>query len=169
MPERLVVSNTSPLLYLHQIGQLDLLQQLYHRVVVPGAVAAELARGSQAGVDVPDLARYHWLQIEEPPERLMLRAVVDLGAGEAEVIALGMAHADALLLLDDALARRIARILGLSFTGTIGVLVKAKRARALDSVLPSLEALRQTTIRVSDELIQWALKEAGESGGARQP
>jgi hypothetical protein len=53
MPDRFVVSNTSPLLYLHQIGQLDLLRQLYGRVVVPEAVAKELARGAQLGIAVP--------------------------------------------------------------------------------------------------------------------
>lgn len=163
MPERLVVSNTSPLLYLHQIGQLDLLQRLYHQVTVPQAVADELARGSQLGIDVPDLDRYPWLQVKPPPERLLLPAVLDLGPGEAEVIAFGMAHAGDLLLLDDKLARRMASVLGLSFTGTIGLLVKAKRAGALSSIQPSLEALRKTNIRLSDELFQWALREAGEA------
>lgn len=65
MPDRLVVSNTSPLLYLHQIGQLDLLRQLYGKVVVPGAVARELARGAQLGIDVPDLGRHPWVEVAE--------------------------------------------------------------------------------------------------------
>ena len=164
MRDRQVVSNTSPLLYLHQIGQLDLLRQLYGRVVVPEAVASELARGAQLGIEVPDIEHHPWLPVEAPPERRQLRAVVDLGPGEAEVIAFGLANADSLLLLDDRLARRMAALLELSFTGTIGLLVKAKQAGALGSVQPSLAALRKTTIRVSDELIRWALREAGESG-----
>lgn len=92
----------------------------------------------------------------------MQRAVVDLGPGEAEVIAFGLSHADALLLLDDGLARRMAALLSLRFTGTIGLLVKAKQAGVLDSVRPSVEALRETTIRISEELLQWALREAEE-------
>lgn len=163
MPDRLVVSNTSPLLYLHQIGQLDLLSQLYGRVVVPGAVADELAAGSQLGIDVPELAQHPWLQIEAPPERLLLRAVVDLGMGEAEVIAFGLARPAALLLLDDRLARRTAGLLGLTFSGTLGVLVKAKREGLLESLRPVLEALERTNIRVTRELIRWALREAGEA------
>lgn len=56
----------------------------------------------------------------------------------------------------------MASLLGLRFTGTIGLLVKAKQAGALDSVLPSLQALKTSTFRVSDELIRWALREAAE-------
>jgi predicted nucleic acid-binding protein len=163
MPDRLVVSNTSPLLYLHQVGQLDLLRQRYGQVVVPGAVAEELAAGSELGIDAPSLEQHPWLQVKAPPERLLLRALVDLGPGEAEVIAFGLANPGALLLLDDRLARRTAALFGLSVTGTIGVLVGAKRAGALTSVLPVLDALKKTTIRVTDELIRWALEEAGES------
>lgn len=163
MRDRLVVSNTSPLLYLHQIGQLDLVRKLYGELVVPEAVAHELARGRELGIDVPDPGEYAWIQVKEPPERLLLRAVVDLGPGEAEVIAFGMAHSGALLLLDDRLARRMAAVLGLGVTGTLGLLVKAKRVGELSSVRPCLEALKKTTIRVSDELMRWALQEANES------
>ena len=162
MRDRPVISNTSPLLYLHQIGQLDLLRQLYGHVVVPDGVAKELARGTQLGIDVPDIQRHPWLKVEETPERRLLRALVDLGPGEAEVIALGLSHAGSLLLLDDGLARRMAALLGLRFTGTIGLLVKARQAGVLDSVLPSLQALRKSTFRVTDELIRWALREAAE-------
>lgn len=45
MPERVVVCNTSPLLYLHQVGQLELLKSLYQRIKIPSAVREEL-RGS---------------------------------------------------------------------------------------------------------------------------
>lgn len=164
MPDRLVVSNTSPLLYLHQVGQLDLLRQLYGRVVVPTAVAEELAAGSHFGIEAPDLGQHPWLRVESPPERTLLPALVDLGPGEAEVLAFGLAHPDTLLLLDDRLARRTAALLRLHFTGTIGFVVRAKRGGALPSVLPVLEALRKTNIRVTSELIHWALKEAGEAG-----
>lgn len=163
MPDRLVVSNTSPLLYLHQIGRLELLRSLYGQVTVPAAVADELGRGGELGIDVPALDRFDWLRVEVPPERLLLPAVVDLGPGEAEVIAFGLAHPAALLILDDRLARRVATALDLRLTGTIGVLVRAKKSGLLPSVRPSLEALRATTMRLGDELVRWAVAEAGET------
>ena len=55
MPDRLVVCNTSPLLYLHQVGRLDLLRDLYGRVQIPMAVRTELQAGAELGVSVPDV------------------------------------------------------------------------------------------------------------------
>jgi predicted nucleic acid-binding protein len=52
----LVISNTSPLFYLHRLGQLELLHKLYGRILVPEAVAEELKAGGDQGEDVPDIA-----------------------------------------------------------------------------------------------------------------
>lgn len=56
MPDRLVISNTSPILYLHQVGHLDLLWKLYGQVQIPQAVEEELRAGAQRGVAVPDVS-----------------------------------------------------------------------------------------------------------------
>jgi len=50
----LTISNTSPLLYLHAIGQLELLRLLYQNIVIPKAVQSELAVGALQGINVPD-------------------------------------------------------------------------------------------------------------------
>ncbi len=55
MPETIVIVNTSPLLYLHQVGHLQLLQQLYGTIIVPPAVPQELEVGKLQGVDVPEI------------------------------------------------------------------------------------------------------------------
>lgn len=162
MRERLVVSNTSPLLYLHQIRRLELLRSLFGTVVVPRAVADEMASGSELRYDVPELASCHWLGVQSPPEAQVLPAVIDLGRGEAEVLAFGLAAPEALLLLDDGLARRIAALNGLSCTGTPGLLVKAKREVLVTKLAPLLEQLGRTTIWLRPELVAWALEEAGE-------
>ncbi|NJL28139.1 MAG: DUF3368 domain-containing protein [Thermoanaerobaculia bacterium] len=162
MPERAVISNTSPLLYLHQIRQLPLLTKLYQRILVPEAVVRELAAGAKRGVDVPDLTRVPWVEIHPVGEPALIPAIVDLGAGEAEVIALGLALRPSLLILDDQLGRRIATLLELTFTGTLGVLIKAKLAGHIEAVSPALEALAGTTMRLAPDLIETVLAEAGE-------
>jgi predicted nucleic acid-binding protein len=53
MPEIVTICNTSPLLYLHLVQQLDLLPQLYGYVLIPPAVQAELDAGARQGVNVP--------------------------------------------------------------------------------------------------------------------
>jgi predicted nucleic acid-binding protein len=60
MPE--AVTNTSPLLYLHRIGTLSWLRELFSAIVVPSAVVRELQEGRERGYDVPDPADHGWLQ-----------------------------------------------------------------------------------------------------------
>ena len=162
MPERTVVCNTSPLLYLYQVGQLGLLQRLYGQVITPQAVQDELHAGALIGCPIPDLAQLSWVKIQLLSDRALLPAVVDLGLGEAEAIALAISNPGSLLILDDGLGRKIARLSRLSYTGTLGVLIKSKQAGILPRVSPVIEALRQTTMHLSAELISLVIREAGE-------
>lgn len=130
-----VVTNTSPLLYLHQLGLLELLPRLYQRIVVPTAVVSELAEGGRTGYDVPAPATLSWVVVETVPGAAILPMVTALGDGERAAIALAAARTSDLLILDDALARRHAHLLGLPVTGTLGVLL---RARPRASFPPSL-------------------------------
>ena len=58
-----MICNTSPLQYLHQIGQLSLLPALVRRVIVPQAVAEEIERGRAKGIDLPDLSALAWVEV----------------------------------------------------------------------------------------------------------
>lgn len=163
MPEREVISNTSPLLYLHQIGQLDLLPKLYGRVVIPPAVRKELRTGAERGVSTPDVDQIHWLEVRALTDMTLLPMAIDLGAGEAEAIALALASPRHLLILDDGLGRRIAHLRALTYTGTLGVLVRAKEEGHLAAVRPVIEALQnRTSMRLKRDLIEWVLRAAGE-------
>jgi predicted nucleic acid-binding protein len=162
MPEEVVVCNTSPLLYLHQVQQIDLLARLYGKVLIPPAVQTELQAGGARGVSVPDLGRLSWLCIQPLRDATLLPVVVDLGAGEAEAIALALSYPGSLLILDDALGRRIARLNRIQYTGTLGILVKAKQKGFLPHVAPVLEALQKTNMWLSRELVDWVLRDSGE-------
>jgi predicted nucleic acid-binding protein len=83
-----VVTNTSPLLYFHQLGLLDLLPRLYERVVVPSAVVAELSDGARFGYDVPTPSMLPWVVVEAPLGAAILPMVTALGDGERAAIAL---------------------------------------------------------------------------------
>ena len=80
MPE--AVSNTSPLLYLHRVGLLELLPELFGQLWVPGAVDRELKQGQQRGFDVPVLPGRAWLQIVDPSSIPSEWLLLDLGPGE---------------------------------------------------------------------------------------
>jgi predicted nucleic acid-binding protein len=138
------ICNTSPFQYLHQIRQLHLLPALTGGVVVPDAVAEELEAGFSAGCDVPVIRDLSWVKVRQPASSPVLCLARGLGRGEAAVLALALEAHDSVVILDDRLARHTARLLGLRFTGTLGLLLDAKRkglVRCVGSMLDELDGL----------------------------
>ena len=82
----LVVSNTSPLLYLHQTGRLDLLKRLYGRISLAHAVLSELQEGAALGISVPELANVDWLSVLPVRDSYLMPLVTDLGPDRKSVV-----------------------------------------------------------------------------------
>jgi len=160
LPE--VICNTSPLQYLHQIGYLELLPRLVSRIVVPTAVAAELEEGRRLGLDLPDPEALPWVELRDSANKQVLRLVADLGPGETAVLALALERNDAIVILDDALARRHAEVLGLRLTGTLGVLLDAKRGGLVPALTPLVDELQRLGFRLSKDTRNAVLRLAGE-------
>ena len=161
MPE--VICNTSPLQYLHQLGSLHILKVLAGRVIVPSAVANELEVGHRLGVSLPNLDILDWITIRRPTGAAVLSLVTDLGPGETEVLALALESHDPIVILDDALARQVASVLKLRLTGTLGLLVDAKRKGLVPSVAPLLNELQALGFRTAVHTRAAVLKLAGEA------
>lgn len=149
MPE--VISDTSPLQYLHQLRVLHLLPQLAGKVVIPPAVREELLAGTNLGIDLPDLQQFDWIVVRPPLSRPTVPHIHDLGPGETEVLMLGLEATQSTLLLDDALARKVAESLELPFTGTLGVLLSLKELDLVPAILPLLDRLQELHFRLSPE------------------
>jgi predicted nucleic acid-binding protein len=64
--------------------------------------------------------------------------------------------------VDDYKARKVAENLGIEITGTIGVIVNAKINGVISSVKPLLQKMKETDFRISDDIIRFAIHEAGE-------
>jgi len=142
---------------------LDLLPRLVTRVVVPTAVAAELAEGRRLGLDLPVPDTLPWVDLRAPRSEAVLRLAMDLGPGETAALALALESADAITILDDALARRHAEVLGLRLTGTLGVLLDAKRAGLIARVMPLIDDLQSLGFRLSGQTRDAVLCLAGEA------
>lgn len=150
MPES--ISNTSPLLYLYRLGILDWLPRLFTGIWIPNAVAQELQAGRRKGYQVPQLEDCAWLQISDPLSTPSEWLTLDLGPGELSVLALGLENPDRVVLLDDALARRIARAAGLTVWGTLRILLEAKSAGLTESIAPLLVQLKDAGMWMSDDI-----------------
>ncbi|MGD0947660.1 MAG: DUF3368 domain-containing protein [Candidatus Binatia bacterium] len=131
-------------------------------MIIPPAVAAELAAGRAAGVDVPDPATLDWIVIRRVASAPALPLVSDLGPGETEVLALALESSDAIVIVDDALARRVAETIGIKLRGTLGILIDAKRAGLIAAVTPILDELEGLRFRLARHTRQAVLQEAGE-------
>ncbi len=147
-----VVSNASPLIGLSNIGQLEILRDVFGEVIVPPAV------GREFGEELPG-----WITVKAPENRPLVQALLDsLGDGESEAIALAIELNADFLILDDLKARKIARKLGVRVIGTAGLLLLAKRRGVIKEVKPSLMGLVEKGFRISNEVIEFILKSAGE-------
>ena len=143
------ICDTSPLQYLHQLRLLHILPALVERVVIPPAVEEEILIGKAQGINLPDLRTLDWLSVRSPVSRPAVPLIQDLGAGETEVLMLGLEVPDSILILDDALARRVAEHLEIPFVGTLGLLLDAKRSSLIPSVAPLLDQLQALRFRMS--------------------
>jgi hypothetical protein len=149
-----IVSNTSPIVALDHLGELDLLRKIFgSAILIPPAASRELA-----GRVLPE-----WFEVRELRQPLSARALgAFLGAGESEALALALEAEADLVLLDDKAARRVATQLRLTVVGTLGLMLKAKEVGLIPSIRPKLEALRSLPFHISPHLQEDILTQARE-------
>jgi hypothetical protein len=138
------------------------LDEFYTRTLIPPAVARELELGKAIGIDLPDIGALPWVKVQAPEGLDKVPTVADLGAGEKEVLALGLQVPDAVVILDEKLGRFYAEALKLTFTGTLGVLLRAKVEGRISRIGPVLEQLDRLKFRLSAKTRAAVLKLAGE-------
>lgn len=160
-----VVSNASPLIALARIGQLEILETLYSRIIVPDAVWQEVVTDGAGEPGAAEVASSAWIQRQSVSNRPLVTALrQDLAAGEAEAIALAHEIRADLLLMDEKLGRETAQLLGLTVIGTVGTLIQAKRHGHLPEVCPLLDALQfRAGFHLSPALRAAVLRDTGEA------
>ena len=161
----IVVSDTSPVLNLARIGRLELLPLLYHEVLIPSAVYRELTATYKR--DLPamiDLASAPWLIVAAAEDQNRVQELRgDLDPGEAEAIVLAIERRADLLLVDERRGRRTATAAGLTVTGLLGVVARAKRVGLIDLAKPVLDELTQIArFWIGPDLYREVLRELDE-------
>jgi predicted nucleic acid-binding protein len=160
------VSNTSPISNLAWIGRLNLLVDQFSEVWISKAVEAELQNLPDAAVRkvIDDARRQGWLNSRAASDTSLVSLLkVELHQGEAEAIALAVEMKADHLLIDEREGRTLARQLGLSMTGVLGVLLLAKRKGQIRTIKPEIDALRsKARFFVAPALEASILTKAGE-------
>lgn len=147
---RIIVSDSTCLIGLERIRQLDLLPGLFDEVFVPPSVAAEF------GITLA------WLKVRAPQDTAhvaALKLLVD--EGEAEAIALAK-ELGCEVILDDLQARKLAAKQNVNCVGLLGVMLRAKDSGKLTAIRPLVEALKRENFFFSEALIAEALRLAHE-------
>ncbi|WP_295437940.1 hypothetical protein [uncultured Thiodictyon sp.] len=160
MPDRarVIVTNTTPLVALAVgTGSLDILRVLYNRVVVPREVDDEIHAIGNEAPGVAAFDRAGWLERLGTPTAITPYLRNTLDRGEASVIQTALDLQIPLVCIDESVGRRVARLSGLTLTGSIGVLIKA-RQRGYDVCIPqALERMREHAIWLSADVVRYAL------------
>jgi predicted nucleic acid-binding protein len=158
---RKVISNTTPVLSLLKIDKLNLLKELYGQISIPQAVFDEIETGKDKEF-YTDLREITWINIEKIRAEDTKLYLFDLDAGEAEVLILAQEQNADLVILDEIMGRRYAKQLGLTLTGTLGILLKAKEQGLIEAIAPLLYILTQKGSWINPKLITNILEKAGE-------
>ncbi|MCS7037620.1 MAG: DUF3368 domain-containing protein [Saprospiraceae bacterium] len=125
---------------------------MYGKIIITVEIAGEF------GETLPSQIALR--EVNDPDNQRLLELHLD--KGEASAIALAMGISDSKLILDDAKAREIARQLGLTYTGTLGVVVSAKLRGIIPSIKPILNKMSQAGFWLSEEMEAQALALARE-------
>jgi len=159
----MIVINSSPAINLTAaLGSLELLADLYGTVIVPHAVFQELEAGAAKDQTAKLLCATPGVEIRSQPVAIPAWLSSLLDAGEAAVIHTALQESIATVILDDLKARRTARAAGLEVTGSLGVLVQAKKVGRLPSLRVAIAGLQARGVWLARDVVEQALRLAGE-------
>ena len=152
---RRVIVNSTPLIALCNADLLNILKKIYGSIIIPKAVFDEVtAKKDSACLQIKQ--NLDWITVEtitNIEDRKMYKA--KLHAGEVDP------KAD-LVIIDDNAAKKTAKYLGLTVTGTLGVLIKAKQSGIISSVKNAITKIQSNGFYINENIIKLALKQAGE-------
>lgn len=156
-----VISDTTPIISLIKIHRLDLLEKLFDEVLIPNAVFRELITNESFSNEAEEVKKSAFLKISPVQNRqsiAILQAISGLDDGESEAIVLADEKKSDVLIIDERKGRMVAQKLGITITGTVGVLVQANNEGMItkDEAESCLEFLRKSNIRLSEKLVQEA-------------
>ena len=159
---RKIIVNSTPIIILGNINKLSILKEIYKEIIIPKAVFDEIsAKNDKAKSSL--LQNQDWIKILEVKDKTNRKIYQSkLHNGEVEVMMLAQEISADLLIIDDNTAKKTAKFLGLTVTGTLGVLLKAKSLKIIKEIKPILEEMLQKDFYISENLIKIVLKSANE-------
>ena len=158
---RKIISNTTPIITLLTISRLELLRDIYGKIIIPDGVFQEIEEDNSKNF-YKDLSQIDQIEIKPIVDKEPLKYISDLNKGEAEVIVLANEIKADLVIIDEKAGREYAEHFGLKQTGTIGILLKAKQLGLISRIKPLLITIKENGIWLGQKFINHVLKIANE-------
>ena len=158
-----IVINTGPILAIIAAqGSLSILKELYRQVYVPYEVKKELTAHGSSRFGVTEFKEARYLHVHPRPLTIPPILQNTLDSGEASVVQLALIKKVETVCIDETIGRRIARLYNLKVTGSLGILLRAKKEGYPVSLKQAIEKRQKKDIYLSSNLIKIVLKLAGE-------
>ena len=161
MYENTVVSNSTALIFLAKINKLNLLRDIFGKIIIPEEVYFEVAvKGcGRPGSEEIRLAIKDWIIVKKVRNKELKKLLsLILDEGEAACIALALEIKADYVILDDLMARKIAGSLELNIIGTIGIILLAKKLKLIDNPKSIILSLRRAGFWLSENLLKKVLE-----------
>lgn len=161
---RKVIVNSTPLIALCHVDSLDILKKIYGEITIPKAVYNEISVKKDSVCKIQVDSSLDWIHVEKIQNEMAKEMFkTQLHEGEVEVMILAKEKEADVVVIDDMNAKKHAKYLKLPVTGTLGVLMKAKKEGYIEKLKPILDGMVQNNIYLSPKLIDRCLREVGEN------
>ena len=156
----MILSNSSPLIYLAKLGKLDILKTLFKEIIIPKEVYEEVViKGKEEkffdALKVENSVQEGWLKVKETTINKEIETLApEIDLGEIALISLAKKLKPSLILIDDASARAIAESFGFNVKGTLYILLTAYKKKIIDKneIKELINRLIVSGFRISQEL-----------------
>jgi predicted nucleic acid-binding protein len=162
----MIVSNTTPIVCFLKLGRLDILKNIFNEIIIPQAVYEEVTAKPDEAEAINALTEcglFKTRPVENKFAVSLLQKQIGLDLGESESIVLAQELKAELLLMDERKGRRVAVENGISISGTLGVLIKAKQMNLVKEIRPLLNELITKDIRIGNNLLKKVLESVNEN------
>lgn len=159
----IVVSNSTILIGLAKISKLDLLPKIFSKIYIPKEVYKELVEKGKRKPGSGKIKKAKWIEVKSVKDKIEVNLLMtSLEKGEAETLCLAKELKADLILLDEEKARKGAVLANFKIIGTIGFLLLAKDLGRIKEVRSLIEELQRKKFRISERIVNEALKKAEE-------
>jgi predicted nucleic acid-binding protein len=149
--DKIIISDTSCLIALSNIGLLYILKDLYGEVLITTEVNEEFGKQLPSWIFV--------LQVKDKIKQTEIESILD--KGEASSIALALENPNSILIIDEVKGRNIARSLNIEIIGTIGILLLASNKGLLTDVISVVLKLVNNGFQLSNTIIDRIIEKYG--------